>query len=308
MNNVRPKFPFSIPNNLKILLESCWHQDSLTRCDFQQIVSTLTKVSIECAIDDLQGQLFWNKCFNDNGKVMFNVFAKQFFEQYPLLRDYELPLQTNNIFDLSGYVGESGQFSNEQNETLYFDDAQLYKKKLGDHLLKIMRLLFISSTTEESVDVERFGKVMKWVGPFENDPFLLFHRLYSLYKQKWFFGTISTEHTTDLLMNQKLGTFLVRFCNSADLPGYYVLSFVTVNKSNQRVVANIRIEHSPGGKFQLQKIKSPPYDTLKKLMIACKKTLKLGSCPPRVYEYNYFEGIDSEVQFLVNYYQSNRHK
>ena len=120
--------------------------------------------------------------------------------------------------------------------------------------------------------MERFGKVMKWVGPFESDPFDLFYRLYNLYKQKWFFGTITTDNATDLLLNQKLGTYLVRFCNSLEYSGYYVLSFVTLDKLSKRIVANIRIEHQSDGKFLLLKLKAPPYDTLKKLIIACKKS------------------------------------
>ena len=45
--------------------------------------------------------------------------------------------------------------------------------------------------------------------------------------QPWFFGDLTTKDAVNLLINQKKDTFMVRFGNSLDFPGYFVVSKVS---------------------------------------------------------------------------------
>ena len=123
-----------------------------------------------------------------------------------------------------------------------------------------------------------------------------------MYAQPWFFGFLPTPEATSLLLPSETGTYLVRYCNTPNLPGFYVLSVVTTNNQEKKVVAHIRVKHFPGATFSLEKLPGPEYRTLLELIEDCSKKLRLRkACPGRKYEYTYFENIAREIENLQKY-------
>lgn len=62
-------------------------------------------VLVETAIpDDVDGQLFWKKCFLGKEAVPFREFAVQFFDQFPSLKG-KTPKSDEEAI-MSGYIGE----------------------------------------------------------------------------------------------------------------------------------------------------------------------------------------------------------
>lgn len=165
--------------------------------------------------------------------------------------------------------------------------------------MRLIRLLFVEDSSKEAVvSLEYFGKCLQWVGPVERDPFAFFFRLQKLYSKPYFFGGIRTSDATSLLLTKPPGTFLVRFCNTVDLLGYYVLSVVTVS-GTQQIVAHVRIRHKPLEPFVLEKIQSPPFATIEELIEGSAAKLNLRkACPGRKYEYVLFEHVSDEMQAM----------
>ena len=123
-----------------------------------------------------------------------------------------------------------------------------------------------------------------------------------MYSQSWFFGMLPTPEATSLLLPSETGTYLVRFCNTPNLPGFYVLSVVTTNNQNNKVVAHIRIKHSPKSGFSLERIPGPVYQNLDLLIEDCVKKMRLKKpCLGRKYQLTYFESI-SNLQSLLERY------
>lgn len=119
---------------------------------------------------------------------------------------------------------------------------------------------------------------------------------------------LPTPEATSLLLPSDTGTYLVRFCNTPNLPGFYVLSVVTTNNQDKKVVAHIRIKHTPGGTFSLEKIPGPEYENLDLLIDDCVKKMRLKkACLGRKYQLTYFETIAKELQPLQNFLLQKLH-
>lgn len=98
----------------------------------------------------------------------------------------------------------------------------------------------------------------------------------------------------------------MRFCNTPQYNGFYVLSTVTVSGSGT-VVAHVRIRHRPGGPFSLEKIQnSGDFATLEELVegVAAKLNLRKPATG-RKYELSVWEHLQDEMRALeLEYYAS----
>ena len=305
IDHQRPVLPPTWGASLSKLMAAAWHSQPDQRPSFEEIASRMRDVLVESSIHDLAGQLFWKSCFSGGrDTIPFREFAEHFFAQFPSLRG-KLPEQEESAA-MSGYVGEVKMGSlplqgARLSASFGEHPAGAAEGQLRIHFLRLMRLLFVDDASNEAVvNLEYFGKVLDWVGPIESeDPFLFFFRLARLYAKPWFFGGIRTQDATSLLLTKPPGTYLVRFCNNAQFPGFYVLSTVTVSGTGT-VVAHVRIRHRAGDKFSLEKIQNTgAYDTLEELIEGCAAKLNLRkACPNRKYEYAVFEHLQDELKAL----------
>ena len=77
-----------------------------------------------------------------------------------------------------------------------------------------------------------------------------------------------------------------------------MLSVVTVSGSGT-VVAHVRIKHSPGQKFSLEKIgNTGSFDSLQELIEGCASKLNLRKPPARKYEYAVWGTLQDELASL----------
>ena len=90
--------------------------------------------------------------------------------------------------------------------------------------------------------------------------------------QPWFFGDLSTKDAVNLLLKQKKDTFMVRFGNNPQFPGYFVVS--KVSKSGK--VIHIRIKHQAGSGFAVEGTRTE-YITLPDLIEKAKDALHLSN-------------------------------
>ncbi len=308
IDHLRPPLPPSWGAALSKLMAAAWHTQPEHRPSFEEIASRMHDVLVESSIEDPAGQLFWKSCFPGGREtVPFREFAEHFFGQFPTLRG-KVPNEDESAV-MSGYVGElkkgSMPIGTRPAAVSFAHDPAAAETQLRIYFLRLLRLLFVDDASNEAVvNLEYFGKVLDWVGPIESeDPFAFFFRLACLYAKPWFFGGIRTQDATSLLLTKPPGTYLVRFCNNSQFPGYYVLSTVTVSGTGT-VVAHVRIKHRAHDKYSLEKIQnSGAYDSLEELIEGCGPKLSLRkACPNRKYEYAVFEHLQDELRALEHEY------
>lgn len=303
--HARPPIPPTWGSSLQRLVSACWMPMPDQRPKFEEICSRLGDVLVESSIQDPAGQLFWKTCFLGRENVPFDEFAERFFGQFAQLRG-KVP-RNDETAVMSGYVGEvkkgtvlAGSRPLNAGGLADSSDVERAEHAVRVHLLRLLKLLFVDDASPDNeVNCEFFGQCLQWLGPIEaTDPYAFFFRVQKLYSKSWFFGGIRTQDAASLLLTKPPGTFLVRFCNNPDYPGFFVLSVVTVSGSGT-VVAHVRIRHSPGGPFSLEKIANTgSYATLEELIEGCGTKLNLRKPPPRKYEYAVWEACVDEMSAL----------
>jgi len=87
--------------------------------------------------------------------------------------------------------------------------------------------------------MEQFSRILEWFGPLNNLREFL-ESIESLLRRPWFHGEISASEAEKKLIEEKKGTFLVRF--SARDPGCYAISVIGSGKQ----MKHYRVYHKPG--------------------------------------------------------------
>ena len=89
-----------------------------------------------------------------------------------------------------------------------------------------LKMLLAESTPgveDQQVKIYRFGAVVDWFGPINNQDRMAFlDNMSSVLECSWFHGDLLTEEAQHRLTGKPAGTFLVRFSNNA--VGSYVIS------------------------------------------------------------------------------------
>jgi hypothetical protein len=250
--NTRPDIPANCGSSLKELMEECWSPNPKDRPSFATICDKLDRILIDEAIRSKTGRKLWRKKrLIGNEEVAWKVFEKEL--KAMLKRD-------------------------SPNDEIKFKClkevlATAPKKQLGK--------------SKEVVNILKYGNILDWFGPFEQDADGLdfLDRLEDMLKKKWFHGNISTQNATDRLSGQEAGTFLIRFSSSA--PGCYTISSV----DNNLRVLHQRVTYTQKKGFEFW---SKSYETLKVLIRKEKKHhLFLKACPGSPYKH-LFEEDDGE--------------
>ncbi|KAL6064801.1 Dual specificity protein kinase [Balamuthia mandrillaris] len=139
---------------------------------------------------------------------------------------------------------------------------------------------------DDQVTIENFSKMLEWFGPLKEQGIL--NRIHDLLKKAFFHGPISSGEAEKAIVNQKKGTFLLRF-SSSEAGGY---ALTVLNKKAQ--LKHYRITHRPGSKYAIGKVEC---DSLDELMQRYRKELYLKRpCPGSKYEAMFAVLVDPKIQ------------
>jgi len=108
--------------------------------------------------------------------------------------------------------------------------------------------------------------VLEWFGPFTTDAKFIDNTIKSV-SIKGFWGDITKDQATQLLVGKKEGTYLIRY--SAEAPGFMA---VTVLQTGEPPIKHYRIQHKAGLGYVLGKTE---YKSLTSLLKSNKDELKL---------------------------------
>ena len=78
LNNVRPPLTAVKVDSISTLLQQCWHKDPASRPSFEEIITILDDIMVDCAIKDLEGREFWKSQLPGKEFVPFDEFLPLF--------------------------------------------------------------------------------------------------------------------------------------------------------------------------------------------------------------------------------------
>jgi serine/threonine protein kinase len=251
VNNERPPMPEECLSGLRKLITSCWAGNPSVRPSFPVIVDALENIIIDCALEDDVARSIWKNYFFRKENVLW-------IEEFvPVVAQFMgIPLPNPN-----------------KNETLFFKEID----KLRDTIpWKCLAAVLTDKKEHELiVNIEKFGQVLNWFGPFrEPDGQIRFlERIKDTLACPWFFGPIEYEPAVNQLSDKEPGTFLIRF-SSKENPGCFTISKVNQNSK----IIHQRILPKPGGQYTIANGKS--YPSLFDLVSSAKEEQKLlKACP-----------------------------
>jgi serine/threonine protein kinase len=169
----RPPMPPNVPEKLRALIESCWAQEPDDRPSFAYIVENdiLSQIIIEDIIRDTEGRSFWKKTYGGR----FDIPWKKFVGDFSAYLQIHLP-------------------SDFENHPKF---AALKFCLLG------------ANTNNQIVTIEAFGDLLAYYGPLTRGIAIL-DTLHETISTPGFFGELSRDEATQVLQNEKKGTFLMR--------------------------------------------------------------------------------------------------
>ena len=241
----RPEIPSDTLPVLQDLIKDCLDSNPNRRPPFQSIVKRLDSAIIDYAIRDPLANKFWKDTFLTSGGD--TVKWKEFCNSFATFLGLTVP-GSLNILDLI-----SINHHKIKDTTIPLDIRCLHTilvqstSEVAQHNLVAStpaNALSIASTAttkakappsaaakdptnsnDDVVSMEQFGKMMDWFGPIRKDARpLILSRIREVLRRPWFHGDLPTVETESRIMTRDVGTFLVRFSNSA--PGVFTISKV----------------------------------------------------------------------------------
>ena len=265
----RPIIPANTEKSLADLIRICWDADFTKRPDMALVTSKLDEILIDLAIKDPHGRIFWKSYFLKKHRVEWKLFIESFYNFLHL----ELPFDEED--DATQIDGKGKK--RPRNMTCSEEDL-IELRCLRQLLTKPESPSGITKTSSTSplyVHSSTFGNLLDWFGFLEKPPvqqnFNFLSRIKNLCSQPYFHGDISTEESGSRLMEQKIGTYLVRF--SSGVPGAYTISRV-YSENGDRKFGNLRVAFKPGEGFGFSD-QMKPYATLEELLNVVSEKLNL---------------------------------
>ena len=235
----RPEIPTDTLPVLQDLIKDCLDANPNRRPPFQSIVKRLDSAIIDYAIRDPLANKFWKDTFLTSGGD--TVKWKEFCNSFATFLGLTVP-GSLNILDLI-----SINHHKIKDTTIPLDVRCLHAilvqstSEVAQHNLVATALppsgssakpassaasRDPTSSNDDMVSMEQFGKMMDWFGPIRKDArALILSRIREVLRRPWFHGDLPTVETEARIMTRDVGTFLVRFSNSA--PGVFTISKVT---------------------------------------------------------------------------------
>lgn len=134
-------------DSLQDLIYDCWEADPRFRPPFSSILKRLNLVIIDCTLEDRIANMFWKTYFQQHHEVKWDQFVNKFGEFLNITKKSDVPL-----FDL-----------------LKVNHPLISTKDLGLLFDCLKAILTDDSGQEETVSIERFGRVINWFGPMSDD-------------------------------------------------------------------------------------------------------------------------------------------
>lgn len=235
----RPDIPADTLPVLQDLIKDCLDANPNRRPPFQSIVKRLDSAIIDYAIRDPLANKFWKDTFLTSGGD--TVKWKEFCNSFATFLGLTVP-GSLNILDLI-----SINHHKIKDTTIPLDIRCLHAilvqstSEVAQHNLVATAAPSAgssakpasataardpTSSNDDMVSMEQFGKMMDWFGPIRKDArALILSRIREVLRRPWFHGDLPTVETEARIMTRDVGTFLVRFSNSA--PGVFTISKVT---------------------------------------------------------------------------------
>lgn len=203
MRDVRPPIHPDMPKAFQELLEMCWHKDAAKRPKFSQIIPMMEELMISAAVKDPEAASFWKKNFAGRTQVKWDQFGEA----------------------VAKFIGVPSPAVNQDTAEKF----RYYRYMVGVPLSD-------PQSPPKQVQLEDFGRVLSWFGPFDNMGKFL-DSIRAAMKEEWFHGDMTSKEAEKALANRKKGTFLVRL--SATSEGVFSISRVgSTGISHQRMNFN----------------------------------------------------------------------
>eukprot|EP00005_Dracoamoeba_jomungandri_P000836 CAMPEP_0174250500 /NCGR_PEP_ID=MMETSP0439-20130205/654_1 /TAXON_ID=0 /ORGANISM="Stereomyxa ramosa, Strain Chinc5" /LENGTH=568 /DNA_ID=CAMNT_0015330591 /DNA_START=89 /DNA_END=1795 /DNA_ORIENTATION=+ len=310
-DNIRPPVKKITLAPLRELIEKCWHPNPSRRPSFSRINKKLNNILILAAIADPQGQIFWKKYFPKTWKVEWVTNKKRV--ENPDAESSSSDTETKDskhlvfasalydwlgidINNLSEESKRSDDLLCDSSDSEYSDSSdedelqngQDKKKKIEDNItIKCLQALLV---VDEVVDIEHFGKFLKYYGPMEPKnranmdedeinhlvsqdvrfQIPLLERITDLLSQKWFHGDISEQDARRILQDKKSGSFVIRTSGEV---GYFAIT----RRSDKGKYLSTRLRQTNKG-FKVADSKNRWYPTLTDLVNNLIKKFKFKAC------------------------------
>jgi len=255
--------------SLRQLIARCWAPKPAVRPSFPEIVDALENLIIECAIEDEFGRQMWKTYFLRKDQVLWHEEFVPIFAQY---------------------LGK--KFTNPTNPTEFADQIAKLLQELPYKCLGA--LLAEKKDNTHYVNLEKFGQVLGWFGPFK-DPdgrIRILERIENTLKSPWFHGSILYDDAVNRLKSKDAGTFLVRF-SSKENPNCFTISKVT---SKNKIVHSRIVKKSHNQEVSTTEGKT--FANLFELIEKSRDTLKLITpCPETPYLYLFTQSGNADLLY-----------
>lgn len=252
----RPEIPADTLPVLQDLIKDCLDSNPNRRPPFQSIVKRLDSAIIDYAIRDPLANKFWKDTFLTSGgdTVKWKEFCNSFATFLGLtvpgslnildlisinhhkIKDTSIPLDIRCLHTiLVQSTSEVAQHNLVATGASSAAVSVIGANKSNTSVSKPISAANRDATTsnDDTVSMEQFGKMMDWFGPIRKDArALILSRIREVLRRPWFHGDLPTVETEARIMTRDVGTFLVRFSNSA--PGVFAIS---------KVAAPLKVNH-----------------------------------------------------------------
>jgi len=247
----RPPIPKSCLPSLKKLMEDCWQKDPNLRPSFAEINVRLNEILVESAISEPAGQAIWQENFIHTKLLKNPAFDKEFAPAF------------YRALGLAKPPRDDGKRATKDPEILSF---------------RALRALVATpeagTTGLERVNIEHFGKILEWFGPFKSPKGKesILDRMRIMCGLAYFHGDIDTDQASLMLKGKPEGTYLVRFSRST--PGGYAISTVS-----DEGIKNLKVLQNKDWEFSLT-AKGKTYPSIEALITGLAGTYELKfPCP-----------------------------
>lgn len=228
IDKVRPEMPSDTIPALQELIKDCLDFNPNRRPPFQAIVKRLDHIIVDSAIRDPLANKFWKDSFLNSGGD--TVKWKDFCNSFATFLGLTVP-GSLNVLDLIAI-----NHHKVKDTTIPLDVRCLHAimvQKDNTAPPTTTQAAPTTSTADDLVHMDHFGRMMDWFGPIKkNARATILTRIREVLQKPWFHGDIPTPETETRIMTREVGTFLVRFSNSA--PGVFAIS---------KVAAPLKVNH-----------------------------------------------------------------
>ena len=257
VDKVRPEIPVDTLPTLQELIKDCWDSNPNRRPPFQSIVKRLDHIIVDCAIRDPLANKFWKDTFLTSGGE--TVKWKEFCNAFATFLGITVP-GSLNVLDLITL-----NHHKVKDTTIPLDIRCLHAimvtsdPSLPPAITPVPGA--VTSSADDTVSMDHFGRMMDWFGPIRKDAkALILSRVREVLKKPWFHGDIPTTETETRIMTRDVGTFLVRFSNSA--PGVFAISKVASPLKVNHLRVNREVDAQGYSKFRLGNHSADTLDAL----------------------------------------------